>query len=300
MRLSKRLSALILTVIMMLSILPATAMAAVDNGWEKEGDVWYYYKDGEKVTNQWVKDGGKWYYLSPEGAMTTNSLVFDFNAEKFYIVDKNGVMVTKAGWYNLKNAEGANWYYLKKGGEAFLDWKKIDGKWYYFHPYGAFMINSDYAPDGFRIKGDLYFFNKDGSMKTNSWVMIDDKWSYVDKSGLQVTGWKQISKKWYFFDNQGYMICDDWVIYPEDSNDFYYFGSDGVMVTNKWIPEEEDGVTYWSYIRSNGVGAWGWEKIGGKWYYFDPDDYGIMVFSTTMAIGGKLYTFDENGVCLNP
>ena len=43
---------------------------AVHGEWRQEGEVWYYYQDGNHMTG-WLQDGGIWYYLQPdqEGAM---------------------------------------------------------------------------------------------------------------------------------------------------------------------------------------------------------------------------------------
>lgn len=301
MRLSKRISALILTVIMMLTLIPMTAMAAGQDGWQKEEGSWYYYEDGVAIKNQWSKIGGKWYYFMDDGRMASNTIVPDKEIKHFYIVDKSGAMVTKAGWYSIKEEGSTIWFYVKKGGELTTGWKKISGKWYYFADVFGIMISGKFVPDGISLNDKLYFFNDDGSLKTNTWVKDSDgDWFYVDKNGNPVTGWKQISKKWYYFYKDGVMLADDWLTDPEDSHNYYHFGKNGVMDTNKWICEKEDGEEFWYYQLSNGVGAWEWAKIGGKWYYFDPNDYGAMVYSTTMEIEGKLYTFDEKGICLNP
>ena len=300
MRLSKRLSALILTIIMMISIIPVTSMAAGKEGWQKEEGYWYYYEEGVAIKNQWSKIGGKWYYFMDDGRMASNTVIPDKEIKHFYIVDKSGAMVTKAGWYSIKLEGTAYWFYLKKGGEATTGWKSIGGKWYYFIDPVGIMISGKFIPDGMKIGDKLYFFNDDGSLKTNSWVKTsDNEWFYTNKNGNPVTGWKQISKKWYYFNDEGVMLADTWLTYPEGSHDYYYFGKDGAMVTNKWISEDY-GVLCWFYQLSNGVGAWEWAKIGGKWYYFDPADDGAMAYSRSIEIEGKVYIFDDNGVCQNP
>ncbi|WP_144489824.1 insecticidal delta-endotoxin Cry8Ea1 family protein [Bacillus thuringiensis] len=67
----------------------------------------------------------------------------------------------------------------------------------------------------------------------------------------------------------------------------------------------------WSYYKpESGVMATGWQNISGKWYYFATAyqefnggafiSKGDMIKGKTVEISGKLYTFDENGACLNP
>jgi glucan-binding YG repeat protein len=42
----------------------------------------------------------------------------------------------------------------------------------------------------------------------------------------------------------------------------------------------------------------GWQKIGGKWYFFESS--GAMLANTSRKIGGKTYKFNASGVCTNP
>ncbi len=93
-----RFAALILTVIMMLSIIPASVFAAVKNGWHSDGEGrWFYYEDGQMVESRWLKIGGKWYYFNPNdfGICITDST--RFIEGKWYTFDKNGVCVNPKG-----------------------------------------------------------------------------------------------------------------------------------------------------------------------------------------------------------
>ena len=299
---TKRLSALILTVIMILSIIPASAFAAVKDGWHKtDAGKWNYYVDGEMIKDQWYKIGGKWYYFYTSGEMAASSIIPDEKLKCFYIVDASGAMVTTPGWYSIKVTIDIPvtkiWFYIKKNGTTTIGWKKIGGKWYYFFEMGGIMINSDLLPDGLDIEDKLYFFNKDGTIKTNSWIKSSEgAWYYTDKNGAAVTGWKQIGKTWYYFGKSGAMYSDYWLEYPDDSTEYYYFDKSGAMVTNKWVEDYGD----WYYQGKDGRSVKGWKQIGGKWYYLDPDDYGCCITDSTKLIDGKWYTFDENGVCVNP
>jgi len=300
MTVTKRISALALILIMMISIIPVTVFAGSDkNGWQKEGDYWYYYRDNEKVTNDWIKDGGKWYYLSEDGSMAVDQAVADSKTGKFYIVDKSGAMVTKAGWVKVvDNGNGSTlWYYLKKGGEAVKGWKKLSSKWYYFSGDSAVMVSSISYPDGYMIGNKMYFFNKDGSMKTKCWIEDSDGfWYYVGKNGEAVTGWQKIGKKWYCFFESGRMMYKDWVEEPEGSGNWYYLGEDGVMVVDSLV--NSLGELY--YQGKDGRGIAGWKKVDGNWYYFNPDKQGAAVKDCTIQIGSMWYTFDSNCICTNP
>ena len=72
-----------------------------------------------------------------------------------------------------------------------LNWKQIQGKWYYFDQDGNRLHSTVY-------KG--YAFDQDGVMIENSWTKLDNQWYYVDSSGrLAQNTWKKINASWYYF-----------------------------------------------------------------------------------------------------
>ena len=98
------------------------------NGWIKENNKWYYYKDGKKVTG-WQK------------------LTWSGGTDWFYF-DSNGVMLT--GWQKLKWSKGESWFYFdpKSGammtGLLYLKWKdRYD--WYLFDENGAMQTGKQKA-----------------------------------------------------------------------------------------------------------------------------------------------------------
>ncbi|MCR5048009.1 MAG: hypothetical protein K6A37_03490 [Saccharofermentans sp.] len=131
-------------------------------------------------------------------------------------------------------------------------------------------------------ESDIYFFGQDGVMQTG-WVRIYDYKLYFLPSGKAADGWKKIDNKWYFFDD-GEAFTGLHNILGES----YYFGlpykadgsvnpDAGVMVTG-WLKRGDFSdygsiVAGWSYFKSNGTMATGWQKIDGKWYYFLPKKY---------------------------
>ena len=54
------------------------------------------------------------------------------------------------------------------------NWKKIQGKWYYFNKDGNRLSNTIF---------DGYVFNKDGVMAENGWNFINGKWYFSNSSG---------------------------------------------------------------------------------------------------------------------
>ena len=55
----------------------------------------------------------------------------------------------------------------------------------------------------------------------------------------------------------------------------------------------------WYFFNPNGTMKTGWKKSGGKWYYLGED--GVMVTDAAVRLPGEVeYSFDADGVCLNP
>lgn len=62
------------------------------NGWIKENNRWYYYKDDVMQVNHWEKWNGGWYYFGSDGAMVTNSWVQDPTSKDWYYMESDGKM----------------------------------------------------------------------------------------------------------------------------------------------------------------------------------------------------------------
>ena len=293
---TKRTASVMLMIIMLVSLIPATVFAAGKSGWIKDGQSWYYYKDGKKVTG-WLNDGGKWYYLDPEWDGEMVDVPSAQIGSKVYVFNNDGSLVTKTGWVTIKYDGYGYRFYVKKGGIATTGWKQLSGKWYYFEPEWGVAATSYTEPKGVNIDGTQYYFDSKGVWITKGWYSYKDDgetyWFYL-KNGKPVTGWKQIDKKWYYFGEKGMMYSEAW----HEDGGWYYFGKDGAMVTSKWVLDTNEGGG-WCYQGKDGKSVLGWLKLGKNWYYLD-GEFGYCVMNTSKNIEGKVYKFDKNGVCLNP
>ena len=234
---TKRITAIMLMLIMLVSLLPSQVFAAKQNGWvEVNTGYWYYYVDGELFTGGWKKIGGKWYYFASNGLMASNTFITQNSTNKygvdFYYVDKSGAMVTSS-WFNWKPSEKYSyWIYATKSGKAALEWKKIDGKWYFFNPPG-FMCN--YPSQS--IDGKVYVFGSSGALVSKTgWVSRKYEgstyWFYVKKGGIATVGWKRVSGKWYYFKSNGTMVssCTMEIENSDGSIGKYKFDKNGVCL----------------------------------------------------------------------
>jgi hypothetical protein len=97
-----------------LNLLKVPAPAA-KNGWVKDNNIWYFYKNGQLVKNDWVKHtDGKWYYLKADGKMAA------------------------AEWVRWKE----KWYYLKADGSMATGVVEDKGKLYYLNNDGSMIADT--------------------------------------------------------------------------------------------------------------------------------------------------------------
>lgn len=172
----------------------------------------------------------------------------------------------KEGWHQ----ENRHWRFYQDDKPA-LNWKQIQGKWYYFDQDGNRLHSTIY-------KG--YAFDQDGVMIENSWTRLDNQWYYADPSGrIAHNTWKKINGSWYYFDQTGNMLS-------KTSIDGYFLSQSGAMASHGW--QELNQV--WYYVLPSGkISQDKWEKINGTWYYFDKE--GRMLSETTF----KGYLFKKSG-----
>lgn len=169
---------------------------------------------------------------------TDNSSKIDDKEEK---VEK-----VKEGWQEENN----NWRFYEHN-KPVTNWKKIQGKWYYFNNDGNRLSNTTF---------DGYVFNKDGVMAENGWNFINGKWYFASSSGkISQNKWEKIGGAWYYFDKDGIMLSNT-------TFDSYLLTKSGAMATNSWAKIDQN----WYYATSSGkISQNKWEKINGIWYYFD-------------------------------
>lgn len=181
-------------------------------------------------------------------------------------VDVQEDKTKKEGWYQ----ENHHWRFYQDDKPA-LNWKQIQGKWYYFDQDGNRLHSTVY-------KG--YAFDQDGVMIENSWTRLDNQWYYADSSGrLAQNTWKKINGSWYYFDQTGSMLSNTAV-------DGYLLTKSGAMAEKGWTKLDQ----IWYYVAPSGkILQDNWEKINGSWYYFDKE--GGMLSATTF----KGYLFNQSG-----
>jgi len=213
-------------------------------------------------------------------------------AEKKAEVKKEETKVEKVkeGWQEENN----NWRFYEHN-KPVTNWKKIQGKWYYFNNDGNRLSNTTF---------DGYVFNKDGVMAENGWNFINGKWYFANSSGkISQNKWEKINGIWYYFDKTGIMFSNKW-----QGN--YYLKSSGAMAEKEWIFDK----TYnsWFYLKENGtfanrewIGAyylkaggymakneWIFDKYYNSWYYLKENGQYV---TNIYKISGKNHIFKNDG-----
>ena len=275
-----------------------TITVKAKNGWFKEGNYYYWYKNGSIVKNKWVNDGKGWCYVDANGRMLSNRW-FEYK-DNWYYLKASGYMAANQ-WVN----DGKAYYYFEDDGiMATSKWIKSGGSWYYVRDNGRMAV-SQWINDG---KG-IFWFEADGKMARSTWVKYDGAWYYVKSNGYSAQnewindgkGWfwieadgKMARSKWldyegsrYYLKASGYMAKNEWA---QDKDGWRWLGDDGKIVKSKWIKYEGK----WYYQKINGYMATGWRVIDGKCYYFHPTS-GYMYAGGTYTINGSEYTFASNG-----
>ena len=165
------------------------------NGIVKETTVLTSRKLTEFIGNKYLYDR---YYEPCTGWQEVDGTKYHFDAD--------GKMTT--GWLE----EEKTWYYLDKDGQKTTGWLTLSGKKYYFDKEGKMVTGT------VNVDGKDYTFNENGELNVETpevksgWVQSGNKWYYLNKSGVMVTGWAQIGWKWYYFNEDGAAVKDDVVI----------------------------------------------------------------------------------------
>lgn len=103
--------------------------------------------------------------------------------------------VKKEGWVLEEN----HWRFYENNAPV-LNWKKIQGKWYYFDKNGIMLSDTIY---------DGYILTSSGAMVDSGWGKIKDKWYYAKPSGkISQQKWEKVGGVWYYFDKDGIMLSN--------------------------------------------------------------------------------------------
>ena len=166
----------------------STTRATTSNGWKKENDRWFYYKNGKVVTG-WQTIKSKTYYFKKSGGKGVK-----------------GRMLT--GWQTIKKR--TFYFGNTNDGAMKTGWRKINNRWFYFQTTGVKGIKGQMATGWKKIKGKTYYLSKAGALGTrgrmlSGWNKIKNKYFHFSEAnnGELKTGWHTISNNQYYFKISG-------------------------------------------------------------------------------------------------
>ncbi|MFR3256139.1 MAG: hypothetical protein ACLTRS_02235 [Lachnospiraceae bacterium] len=189
---------------------------------------------------------------------------------------------TKEGAYLLPDDYAQGWqlidgiYYYKEGNQFVRNQsKKINGDWYLFDAHGN-MVTGFSSPevigyDTYTYDDAKFYYGADGKrVNYTGWQVIDGNWYYFNSKSETVDGWNIINGTKYYFGKTNHFMYTG---YKVISGDLYYFNASGACqgLDNAFT---------------------GWHQQDGDWYYIQKGH----VTTGTIAVDGRLYGFDSNGV----
>jgi glucan-binding YG repeat protein len=198
----------------------------------------------------------------------------------WYYYDENGNPVT--GWHTW--ADGTRSYFGPDGA-ALEGLQVVDGETYYFDP-----DNSGHSVRWEKkIDGRVYYFDSDFTMWTG-WLTWnkDHTRTYFSNDGAALSEWQTVGGKRYYFDPDNW--CHGYRWEHRIGDDVYYFDSDCHMWTG-WLTWKKDKTR--SYFGADGAALSGWQTVGGKRYYFDPDNW-CHGYRWEHKFGDDVYYFDSD------
>lgn len=197
----KRFLALILTSIFTIS----SGMSAFAGEWRQAENKWWYDNgNGTWPSNTWQWVDGKCYYFDSQGYMLFNTVTPDgYTVNELGQWTINGIVQTQQGaatqesqntqlgWQ--KDTASGQWRYRIKEGYVTSQWRKIDGKKYFFDD------NSSMVTGFWEINGSQYYFLPDGALQTKTFLQ-DGIYYVVDRDTGAITDevdqseWRQYKK----------------------------------------------------------------------------------------------------------
>ncbi|MEE1274714.1 MAG: hypothetical protein UHI81_09475, partial [Olegusella sp.] len=156
-------------------------------------------------------------------------------------------------------------------------------KKYYFNPNDW---NHGYRWEH-KIGDRVYYFDGDCSMHTGWLTWNSDKTrSYFGPDGAALSGWQTVGNKKYYFDPNNW--CHGYRWEHKIGDKVYYFDGSCAMHTG-WLTWNSDKTR--SYFGADGAALSGWQTVGKKKYYFDPNNW-CHGYRWEHWMGGKLYYFE--------
>lgn len=267
---------------------------AVNNGWFRFGDAYYYFQNGTMLTDGVYQINGVYYGFNYDGRMYDNELFEcewedpkdpgDYRYETFFA--QEGGALYMGCW---AQDEDGYWYYLNDNGVACKQMQYIYGTQYYFD-YEGRMVTEELLEIDNNGSAGYYYAGQSGELyllNRNGWTQADGYWFYCSNGEVCSDDVVEINGAYYAFDYNGIMYRNTGV-YSEDGR--FHASQDGSLVRNMWVQYNSG---YWRYYGDDCAAVDGLQVINGKQYYFD--NYSAL-HDCLLMVGGKTYRIGRDMV----
>lgn len=176
------------------------------NAWVYQPDGTYYVNaEGHPANSEWLTIKNSLYYFDKDGKKVTGKQVIDGHE---YTFQKSGVLLT--GWNEAKDTYynkfgnpttgfltvAETLYNFDENGKVVTGWFTVNNKKVYFDADGSMATKETL------IDGKKHNFNSDGTI-TKGWVSAGGEKFYYNNYGYMTTGWETIDGNKYYFNKQG-------------------------------------------------------------------------------------------------
>ena len=230
-------------------------------------------------------DDTGWYYVQDGlfSEMTGITLKANSKDQKWYYI-QNGKYTKKTGLAKKADGSDSAWYYVLKG--KFSDKTGIT-KWADGSVSGWFYVSNGLFTAANGIAQKAYSSDQ-------NWYYISDG-VYTKKSGLAKKA-DGSNNKWYYVWKGKLTQATGLAQKADGSNNKWYFVENGIYKKSTTAAKKADLSSKKIYYVENGkyVKLSDWKKLEQHWYYFENGK----AFVGSKCFDGIVYTFDENGICL--
>ena len=287
----------IVTVALVLGLTSVSGVAAASSvyavGWQMNAEQkWEFHDENDQLLkSQWIEEDGKRYYVDSKGIMVRNtSVAVD---KVYYAFGEDGHLLT-GGWVSVteppkdeKSQPKVTWYYAVQDGALLSDgWHEVKGQQFYFNKNGSCIRDGLVA-----VGSDRFYVTKDQGRlgNTSGWFKVETlnsagatvvDWYYAkDDGSLYYSSWLEDGNDWYYLQSNGKRIhnCSAAI-----EGNYYVFDGEGRLLTNGWVTTQP--------ARTDPT-----KKANPVWYYAAED--GKLLTDGWYTVDGEELFFAKNGSC---
>ncbi len=214
----------------------------------------FYFLNGAKIATGWQTIEGRRYYFDGNGILKTG--FFQVGKNTYYgreaesLEDYPGEVL--AGEQQIDDAV----YYFGSNYAMYTGWQRIDNVWRYFSMEETSPARGkEKQTSGPEIEETWYWYTTDGG-----------RYCFRNNASL-LKGWQTINGERYYLDpatGAAVTGTEDKAATLKIGNYVYCFDEKGVM--------QKDTVVEGYGYNAKGYRVSGWQKLNGRWHYFDASD----------------------------